>query len=85
MDKRLLKARAKIKVKEFFKRKTTWLLGLLLAIVVGFGLILLSWHLEGRDIVAIFKSPVAIFWYVILGVFALLGVYIALTSRGKKE
>ena len=48
MDKRLLKARAKIKVKEFFKRKTTWLLGLLLAIVVGFGLILLSWHLEGR-------------------------------------
>ena len=81
MDKRLLKARAKIKVKEFFKRKTTWLLGLLLAAVIGFGLILLSWHLEGRDIIAIFKSPVATFWYVIIGVLVLLGIYIATTRK----
>lgn len=53
--------------------------------LIVIGCILLSWYIQGKDILAILQSPLATTWYVLIGLSAFIGAYAAYMAKLRKK
>lgn len=82
---RVIKARLVSAWKKFYSNKIAIIFTALSVIAIAVAFVLLGWHLQGQDVGAILVSPLALFWYAILGVAAITAVYWLIVHSGKKE
>jgi len=83
--KRVFRAKLVLFWQKFFTNKLALALTILGIGFTALGCVLLAWAIQGQDVGAILLSPLAMLWYVILAVVALVGGYWLLTRSGRKE